>query len=188
MHCSQLTAVKIPDSLKKSVVKILLSFAGSNKERKCLRYAIYSGMTPTQARHKYGFQNVRQNAIEVEAALAGVQSIREAISDIANVEDASLLKSFGLDVENTSMCSSCESDEEVELSQLDDVNISEILEVHDIPGLLQKADITGLSLLITCCTKRYLAPYLLLFLMPLSPTAILTSTLISCINLMRFIL
>ena len=76
--------------------------------------------------------------------MAEVQSIREAISDIVNVEDASLLKSFGLDVENTSMCSSCESDEEVELSQLDDVNISEILEVHDIPGLyFKKLNITG---------------------------------------------
>ena len=44
-----------------------------------------------------------------------------------------------------------------------------------------------MSLLITCCTKRYLAPYLLLCLMPLSPTAILTYTLISCISLMRLI-
>ena len=100
-------------------------------------------MTPTQARRRYGFQNVQQNAKEVEAALADTQHIREAISDLASVDDTALLKSFGVDVESST--SSCESeddlDEDKELSELNHVTIREILEsVDDLQGLLQECN------------------------------------------------
>ena len=55
------------NTLQKSVVKMLLSIAKSDREQKCLRYTISSGMTPTQARRRYGFQNIQQNTKEVEA-------------------------------------------------------------------------------------------------------------------------
>lgn len=133
--------------LQKSVVKMLLSIAQSDRERKCLRYAIYSasGMTPTEARRRYGFQHMKRNAKEVEDALAEIQCIREAISDLASIEDTALLQSFGIDVESS--CSSSESeddpDEDKELSQSDHehdtVTVREILEsVGDPLGLLKK--------------------------------------------------
>ena len=67
-------------------------------------------MTPTQARRQYGFQNIQQNTKEVEAALSDIQCIREAISNLASIEDTALLKSFGIDVE--SRPSSSESDDD----------------------------------------------------------------------------
>ena len=75
--------------------------------------------------------------------MADIQCIREAISDLASVEDTALLKSFGIDVESSS--SSCEleddPDEDKELSQLNHVTIREIFEsVEDVQELLQKCN------------------------------------------------
>ena len=52
---------------------MLLSIAQSDHERKSLRYTICSasGMTPTQACCRYGFQHMKRNAKEVEDGLAG---------------------------------------------------------------------------------------------------------------------
>ena len=47
---------------------------------------------------------------EVEKTLSKVQEIREAISDLASIEDKALLQSFGLEEETKS--SSSESEEE----------------------------------------------------------------------------
>ena len=109
---------------------MLLSIAKSDRERKCLRFAITAGMTPTQARRQYGFQNVRQNTSEVEAALADTQCIREAISDVASVEDSALLKSFGVNVESSSSSTESEDDpdKDTELSENSHVNVKEIFE------------------------------------------------------------
>ena len=131
------------NTLQKSVVKMLLSIAKSDRERKCLRYAISSGMTPTQARRQYGFQNIQQNTKEVEAALSDIQCIREAISDLASIEDTALLKSFGIDVESSPSSSESEDDpdEDKELLQLNHVTIREIFEsVGNLPGLLKKCN------------------------------------------------
>ena len=113
-------------------------------------------MTPTQAQRRYGFHNVQQNAKEVEAASADIQHIREAISDLASVEDTALLNSFGVDVESSA--SSCESeddpDEDNELSELNHVTIREILEsVDDLQGLLQECNCNWFEF-IACLEER----------------------------------
>ena len=78
--------------LEKPVVKMLLGIAQSDRERTCMRYAIYksSGMTPTGVRHKYGFSNISDHAKEVEDALSDIQKIHESISKLAAVEDKAL--------------------------------------------------------------------------------------------------
>ena len=60
--------------LQKSVVNMLLSIAQSDRERKCLRYAIYSasGMTPTEARRKLGLGNMKAVPKEVGEAVLEV--------------------------------------------------------------------------------------------------------------------
>lgn len=100
------------DSLKKSVVKMLLSVAQSDRERNCLRYAIYhaSGMTPTEIRRKYGFQDMAARASDVDMALSEVQQIREAIYDLARVEDQALMEVLGIAPESSSSSSSTDED------------------------------------------------------------------------------
>ena len=100
-------------TLEKSIVKMLLNIAQSDRERMCLRYAISkaSGMTPTAVRRVYGFEHISAHVEEVEKTLSKVQQIHEAISDLASIEDKALIQSFGLEEEANS-CSS-ESEEEI---------------------------------------------------------------------------
>ena len=99
-------------SLEKSVVKMLLSIAKSDRERECLRYAIYkaSGITPSQARRTYGFEGMQARSLTVEATITELQQIREAIEDLACIEEQALLTRFGIPKE--SYKSSSESEEE----------------------------------------------------------------------------
>ena len=146
--------------LQKSVVNMLLSIAQSDSERKCLRYAIYSasGMTPTEARPKLGLGNMKAVPKEVEEAVLEIQSIREAISDLASVEDKALLYSLGIAVEsNTSSSESDEDSENDEPSQQSHI-VKEILSSSDDLHKLLENTIIGLSFLKTfriSCRKMF---------------------------------
>ncbi len=102
-------------SLEKSVVKMLLSIAESDRERECMRYAIYkaSGITPSQARRRYGFECMQARALSVEAAISEIKQIREAIEDLARIEDRALLTRFGIPIESDTSSSESEEDEDV---------------------------------------------------------------------------
>ena len=117
-----------------SMVKLLLNIAQSDRERKCLRHAIYSasGTTPTEAQRKLGLHSMGRVSREVEKALFEAQSIREAIFNLAQVEDQVLLESFGIEIKNA--MSSSESDEGSETEELEEhspVVLREILEATD---------------------------------------------------------
>ena len=88
-------------SLEKPVVKMLLSIAESDRERECLRYAIYkaSGMTATMARRTYGFEDMSAHAVCVESVLSEVKQIREAIDELANTQESLLLSQLGFNVQ-----------------------------------------------------------------------------------------
>ncbi len=102
-------------SLEKSMVKMLLRIAQSDRERESMRYVIYkaSGMTASQARRAYGFQNMQSRALAVEDAIAEIQQIREAIEDLANVEEEALLTRWGIPVAMDTSSSESEDEEEV---------------------------------------------------------------------------
>ena len=115
-----------------------LNISNSDRERSCLRYAIYkaSGMSTTQARKRYGFQNIS----EVEKVIEDVQSIHEAITDLARIEEKALLVSCGVEVVNSSSESdiSCDESEIVvdKHSTVEDV----IKAIDDVPKLLETCD------------------------------------------------
>lgn len=76
-------------SLEKSVVKMILRIANSDRERECLKYAIFksSGMTPSGIRRTHGFENIEQ-------AISRIQQIHKAIAQLASIQDKGLLQSF----------------------------------------------------------------------------------------------
>ena len=117
-----------PDIPQKECVKMLLSMAQSDRERKCLKFAILksSGLSFTQARHRYGFENMPKLTAQVQDAMAKVKRIREAVEDIAQVQDKALLVSFGIAVEDTSD-SEPDSDVNMEPCKLPD-NIEELID------------------------------------------------------------
>ena len=85
-------------SLQKSTIKMILSIAKSDSERKNIRYCIYksSGMTPSQIRQQYGFEGMHERALSVEATISNVQQIRESIQDLAAIEEQALLTNFSV--------------------------------------------------------------------------------------------
>ena len=118
--------------LEKSVVKLLLNIAKSDSERKCLWFAIYqaSGMSATQARKRYGFENMS----EIEEAIKNIQTVHEAITDLANIEEKALLLSCGVEVSNSSSSESETSSDEL---QTVEENLGIIKSIDDVPKLLQ---------------------------------------------------
>lgn len=108
-------------TLEKSVVKMLLSIAQSDRERECVRYAVFkaSGMTATAVRRAYGFEKMGARALSVEAALSEVRQIREVIADLASAKDKAMLESFGIQIPDDS--SSSDEEIEEETLSLDDL-------------------------------------------------------------------
>ena len=97
-------------NLKKETVKELLRLAESSGEIQRLKYAIVkaAGMSSTQAKNTYGFDDMTTKIGEVESALEDAAAIRDAIQSIAEVEDQAILHSLGIydtTSENESECS-----------------------------------------------------------------------------------
>jgi len=103
LKCSQ-AATKCID---KSTVQKLLGIAQSDHEKQFICYAVFkaSGITPTQARKQFGFENMTEKAQQVEACINSVRAIREAIDDLAKTQDEALLATFGIAPDNTAMSS-----------------------------------------------------------------------------------
>ena len=65
------TAVKTPVGIDKNCVKVLLALARSDRERECLRYAVFkaSGVSQTEARRMFGFETMSKRSAKVEQVL-----------------------------------------------------------------------------------------------------------------------
>ncbi len=72
--------------IDRSLARDILSFANSDRERECIRYVIFksSGLTATQARRIYGFENMNTRAVKVEKALSKAQEIRRGIDELVD--------------------------------------------------------------------------------------------------------
>ena len=113
LHLFHTAAQRTPQqtaTLGKQEVKSLLSVCTSDQERAYLRYAVFkaSGLSATQARKHFGFQNITKHTKNVEEALERCQSIRNSIEKLANIQEKSLLISLGIPVQSDTE----ESDEE----------------------------------------------------------------------------
>lgn len=85
-------------NLSKETVQELLKLAESSGERQRLKYAIVkaAGMSSTQAKETYGFNDISTKIREVESALEDAAAIREAIENIAEIKDQAILDSLGI--------------------------------------------------------------------------------------------
>lgn len=70
--------------VNKSVVKSLLGLCQSDRERECVRYAFFKsfGMSATQARKIFGFENVTRRSKNVEQAIEHAKYIRTSIEKL----------------------------------------------------------------------------------------------------------
>ena len=140
-------------SLEKSTIKLLLGLAQSDCQRKCIRNAVMKAgnLSQTQARHKYGFENMNKCVGDVESAIAERKTIHEAIDSLVQTQDQALLASLGIDISDSD--SSEESgDEQEELVDLPPETDIEAKPAQDVTVIqsesIQDIDIT---LLIRSC-------------------------------------
>ena len=104
--------------MTKTCVKELLKAAESDAERERITFAISqaSGHSNTKLRKLYGFEDLSKRKERVEHALREAKEIREALEDIASIQEKALLRSFGIEVESDSST----EDDESELDTEDD--------------------------------------------------------------------
>ena len=103
-------------SLDKKAIKGLLSLARSDRERELIRYTAFksSGMTSTAARHRFGFENMKERVERVEDCIEAARKIREVINELSQVQDEAVLIALGLkDMPLESEIDSESADEEI---------------------------------------------------------------------------
>ena len=94
-------------------------------------------MSATQARKRYGFQNIS----EVEKAIEDIQSIHEAITDLERIEEKALLVSCGVKVANSSSSESDIGCDESEIVVDKHSTIEDVIKAIDgVPKLLETCD------------------------------------------------
>ena len=90
--------------IKKSTLQALLSMAQSDRERETLRYVIYkaSGITSTKARNLYGFEKMNSYALCVDDLIVQMKRLREAVDEIASIQDKAVISSYGVNFGDSS--------------------------------------------------------------------------------------
>ena len=84
--------------MDKVLLKSLLQLCESDRERECLRYAVVksSGLSTTQARQTFGFQNNMSSRLSyVDSVIKHAQYIRESIEKLCRTKEKALLRTHG---------------------------------------------------------------------------------------------
>jgi hypothetical protein len=100
--------------MNKNDLKNLLLMVKGDKERECVRYAIYkcSGLTQTQARNHFGLENMEARALAVESCVREVKDITSELESIVTAQCQALSECYGLitDEKDFSLSDIAESD------------------------------------------------------------------------------
>ena len=88
-------------NISRADIKQLLSLAHGDRERECLRYAIYktSGLSQTGARRHFGFERMKERSERVQDCIDSVKEIRLACDKLACAQVSCILKSESSDEE-----------------------------------------------------------------------------------------
>ena len=123
------TVVKTPVGIDKKCVKVLLALARSDRERECLRYAVFkaSGISQTEARRRFGFENMTNRAANVEQVLQETEKIREAIDDLAKIQDKAVLESIGVAHITQDSSEDSESDVDTDEYQQEESSVTTVI-------------------------------------------------------------
>ena len=97
LEASGLSHTACPNISKQELQK-LLAMAQSDRERECLRYAVYraSGLPPTAARRCFGFERMKNRAERVDECLHDAQLLREAVEELSHTQERAVLKTLGV--------------------------------------------------------------------------------------------
>ena len=95
---TKLSQSKAQRGFSKHELKQLLSIAQSEREKECIRYAVYKApsITPSQARRQFGLESMRTHALRVETCIQEAQEIQVAVAELASDQDKAILDTFGV--------------------------------------------------------------------------------------------
>ena len=81
--------------MDKTLIHSLLGLCQSDRERECLRYAVFkaSGLSATQARKQFGLESMSQRTRKVEDVITHVEYIQTAIEKLALTKESSFHES-----------------------------------------------------------------------------------------------
>lgn len=119
---SKLTATEAKQGMSKEDLKKLLLITSSEKERECIKYAVYksSGYTPTRARREYGLDKMALRASKVEASVTEALEIIKAYDDIMDIQNRTLVDCYGQECDTSSVSSTDSNEESSEENVHDD--------------------------------------------------------------------
>ena len=98
-------------SMSKEKLKDILHMACSDRERECIRYAVYqsSGLSAKGARKHYGLERMDQRSQKVDDVIEERKCIYAAIDEIAETQEKALLQSCSTLLDSDE-CTSSDSD------------------------------------------------------------------------------
>ena len=82
--------------ITKEELKQLLTLTKSDRERECIRYAVFraSGVSQTKARQRFGLENMYERSAHVEACISEANEIKSAVSELAMQQDQAILDCY----------------------------------------------------------------------------------------------
>ena len=117
----------------------LVAIVKGEKERECVRYAVYkcSGLTQTQARNHFGLENMEARAFTVESCIKEAKEITNELDHIVSDQCQALLDCYGLtsiDEQELLMGDSDESDYDDDFVDNIEELLSSIPQVESTPN------------------------------------------------------
>ena len=84
--------------LSKNELQDLLKLAQSDRERECVRYAVWkaSGLSAKGARKHFGFGNITERAEKVSACLEEIKTITRDVEEMCKIQETAMLTSLNL--------------------------------------------------------------------------------------------
>ena len=118
--------------ISREELKKLMLISESERERQCIRYAVFksSCTTPSEARRKYGFDRMDEKAAQVEACIKQAEEIHREIDELARTQDKAFLESLGIQDDSSS---ESDGDVEMEVDSTDKrISLPDIATLHNL--------------------------------------------------------
>ena len=87
------------NSLNKEKLKALCELASSEKDRKLIKYAMCADFSEKKAK-KYGLSDWNRQKDEIESSIERNKEIREAVNELAFLEEKTILRGYGIEIES----------------------------------------------------------------------------------------
>lgn len=128
--------------ISKEEMKSLFLISQNARERECIRYAVCKSLNLTQseARRKYGFENMDERSRHVEECIHEAKEIRSVVADLEAEQDRAILDCYGISFSEDASCTLDDSSDGSGNESSEDESSENTLPgptLPDVPSLLR---------------------------------------------------